>query len=323
MHALASKASANKGIGHISQNEMCATVFGFMGYALIRPEMLGIYNSAEEDREGFVHFWAVIGHMLGIEDKYNICLFPMDVVEAICRIYLRHFFMLWLQLETPLFKKMVKAVIDGLGRDLLPLASCESSLFLAKRIAGIPGYQYGVDLKKEIEFKNYFDEHDLTMMKDSFKNRTGYDYLNEVSFINNFYLIDIKKLDECQEMSEENSIENQLDNMDDNRNIFGVFKKLDSDSNNNSEIIQNFKGLVDLFELKHHSELLLTEMSVEDFPKYLNDNKFKNLSWKDQMLVRHNIFMNDKMKNKFIKNTAEYLLSSVIKKIVNVAEGRK
>lgn len=81
MHLLASKASLKKGNQIIVQTEMTLTQFGFMGYALVRPHLLGIKHDNNEDRESFVHFWAVIGCMLGIEDQFNMCLFELEVVQ--------------------------------------------------------------------------------------------------------------------------------------------------------------------------------------------------------------------------------------------------
>jgi hypothetical protein len=60
---------------------MVITQFGFMGYALIRPDFLGIHHGNDEDREGFVHLWAVVGSLLGIKDEFNLCLHQLSVVE--------------------------------------------------------------------------------------------------------------------------------------------------------------------------------------------------------------------------------------------------
>jgi hypothetical protein len=81
MHLLASRASAKNGYEVISQCLMAWTQFGFMGFALVKPHMLGIRHDNKEDREGFVHFWAVIGAMLGIKDEFNMCLHSLEVVE--------------------------------------------------------------------------------------------------------------------------------------------------------------------------------------------------------------------------------------------------
>ena len=81
MHLFASRAAANEGYDVIPQCAMAMTKFGFMGFALVKPHLLGIKHDNREDREGFVHFWAVIGSMLGIKDEFNMCLFPLEVVE--------------------------------------------------------------------------------------------------------------------------------------------------------------------------------------------------------------------------------------------------
>lgn len=82
MHLLTSRSMQEKGLGMISQAAMAMTKFGFMGYALVRPHLLGIKYDNKEDREAFVHLWAVIGHMLGVKDEFNMCLHPLEVVET-------------------------------------------------------------------------------------------------------------------------------------------------------------------------------------------------------------------------------------------------
>lgn len=67
-HCHATRKASKAGYGNISQRDMALTQFGFMGFALLRPKELGISGS-EADFEGFVHFWRVIGHFLGIKDK--------------------------------------------------------------------------------------------------------------------------------------------------------------------------------------------------------------------------------------------------------------
>jgi len=81
MHLAASNASLESGGLGIPQMFMSFTTFGFMGYALIKPHLLGIKHDCEEDREAYVHMWAVITSMLGIKDEYNMCLHKLEVVE--------------------------------------------------------------------------------------------------------------------------------------------------------------------------------------------------------------------------------------------------
>lgn len=82
MHFMASKAADKHKLGIIAQTSMSVTQFAFMGYALIRPHLLGLKHDNDDDRRAFVHFWAVIGYMLGIKDEFNMCLHPLNVVET-------------------------------------------------------------------------------------------------------------------------------------------------------------------------------------------------------------------------------------------------
>lgn len=48
---------------------MALAQFGFMGFTLVAGDELGVNNSSEE-LEGLIHFWRVVGSMLGMEDKF-------------------------------------------------------------------------------------------------------------------------------------------------------------------------------------------------------------------------------------------------------------
>lgn len=48
---------------------MALAQFGFMGFTLLGGDYLGVNNNFEE-LEGLIHFWRVIGSMLGMEDKF-------------------------------------------------------------------------------------------------------------------------------------------------------------------------------------------------------------------------------------------------------------
>lgn len=48
---------------------MALTQFGFMGFAVCRTKLVGIYGADEKDLEDFIHVWRVIGHVMGIEER--------------------------------------------------------------------------------------------------------------------------------------------------------------------------------------------------------------------------------------------------------------
>ena len=69
---------------YISQYDMAITQWSFMALPILFPKKLGIRGTKEEDFIGFIHLWAVIGYLLGIQDNYNICL-QRDLTE--CKEY--------------------------------------------------------------------------------------------------------------------------------------------------------------------------------------------------------------------------------------------
>ncbi|XP_053685354.1 uncharacterized protein LOC128734961 [Sabethes cyaneus] len=266
MHLNASKKSDEKRTGFITQAEIAFTTFGFMGYALVRPHLLGIRYDNDDDREALVHFWAVIGAMLGVQDQYNICLPKLAVVEMICHMCLRYIFMPLLQFESPLFRKMISAVVDGLG-EFVPFDSYDSVIWFVRRVAGIPGYQYGVDIEKETICRRIYSDEELASMRAVYLGKAGYEYMDSAIFDARILLFDVKKVSEVCEVNQ-NSLEKST--------VTGVYSELHEDGMKKKKVLAN------LLELSHDEELVITAVDDEEnWRSYLNDSKLKNLSNKD------------------------------------------
>jgi hypothetical protein len=52
---------------------------------VLYPKKLGAFDATKEELEGLVHLWAVLGHILGIKDEYNICLGGLELCKQKCR----------------------------------------------------------------------------------------------------------------------------------------------------------------------------------------------------------------------------------------------
>lgn len=72
-HCVAFRRSSEAGLNRVSQLDMALAQFGFMGFTLLGGDYLGVNNNFEE-LEGLIHFWRVIGSMLGMEDKFVHCI---------------------------------------------------------------------------------------------------------------------------------------------------------------------------------------------------------------------------------------------------------
>lgn len=62
---------------NISQFDMVFTALASFTAMWIRPEMFGIKNR-EKEMAGIVHLWALFSKQLGVEDRFNICLEPLN-----------------------------------------------------------------------------------------------------------------------------------------------------------------------------------------------------------------------------------------------------
>lgn len=175
MHARASKLVRGQNIAPISQTELAVTTFGFMGYALIRPHYFGIRDDCPEDREAFVYFWAVIGHMLGVKEQYNMCLHSLPVVEIICLITMQYFFTPFLHFETCDFRHMIMAILDGMS-DFLPNMTYDFQLFRVRRIAGVTGYQYRMNSEKDRMCRQVFNDQEMGEIRKFMMLRYGFDF---------------------------------------------------------------------------------------------------------------------------------------------------
>ncbi|XP_060532375.1 uncharacterized protein LOC132705646 isoform X1 [Cylas formicarius] len=84
MHNVASKKAQIALHYRISQKDMAVTQFGFMGFLLSRPNLIGVHSTSNEDIKGVVHLWRVVGYILGIDDEFNICRESVEETRAIC-----------------------------------------------------------------------------------------------------------------------------------------------------------------------------------------------------------------------------------------------
>jgi hypothetical protein len=189
----------------------------------------------------------------------------------------------------------------------LPFSTYESRLFLARRLAGVPGYQYDVDMSKEFFQRQIFTSDEVKKLVKEFQNIPGHEYRKHIVFDAKMYLLEIQRIDELKSSDSETN----LDSIDENRNIFGLYKDL---NDNNNESLQDkwgedTKALMTFLDLKHPSELLITEVDETNIGRYLNDRKYKELSLYDQHLVRVAIHQINMIDNRFMRPLYEAGLS--------------
>lgn len=281
----------------------------------MRPHLLGISHDNDEDREAFVHFWAVMGHLLGVADEYNMCLYPLKVVEIICKFMLRYIFIPLLQFESPLFKEMVTALLEGLS-DFMPHMTYDIQMFTVKRVIGVPGYQFDVDLTKEVLCRPLLTIDDIRELHKFFITIPNYQHF-DITFNEGVPLIEIQRANSGDPYPiDDRDISQTLDNMDNNRNVMGKYR------NNSKEINENplFKYLG--LHADDHVDIKFTDNN-KDWRDYLNDTKFYDLSTKDQFVVRWRCRMMKFYSHNFGRYLCESGLSVVLFIIKKFHESKK
>lgn len=148
-HATSSKAAKRKGAGMISQKDMALTQFGFMGYITLKPDILGIQVS-RKNFEAFIHFWRVIGHMVGIEDRFNLCTDAWETSKSRLECVLEDIYKPALENTSPHFDLMANALIDGLWC-FNPMLNPPSILYYTKYMTKCTGYVYYENCLEAIE----------------------------------------------------------------------------------------------------------------------------------------------------------------------------
>ncbi|XP_020710158.3 uncharacterized protein LOC105689712 [Athalia rosae] len=112
-HSAASQRSKKAGCGGITHRDMAFTQYGFIGSILIIPETLGLTNT-HRDRDGINHVWRVLGHMLGISDRLNICRKTEAETTELCKRLQIEVFGKYMREQSSQFLKMTEALLDGM-----------------------------------------------------------------------------------------------------------------------------------------------------------------------------------------------------------------
>lgn len=146
-HCVAFRRSTEAGIHKPTQLDMALAQFGFIGYTMISGEYLGVKTTSEE-MEGVVHLWRVIGSMLGMDDKFNLCAGTVEETRALCLRLLEDVFIPSLAKKNEYFDEMGNAMLQSLwpiNFNIEPLAFMTFTLYLASSTARNNNYSIEID----------------------------------------------------------------------------------------------------------------------------------------------------------------------------------
>lgn len=157
-----------------------------------------------------------------------------------------------IQLETSTTAKLRRAFLDGFS-DYLPFTSYSSSMFMLKRLAGVPGYQYKV--QNETLQRQIFTAEEIRMISREYETRIDHEYRKYLTFYDKVLL------------------------------IYSDFE-LPPKVKGNFEIKKHFEKI-----LRDEIPSNLTFSAVDDSAIVFDDENYKSLSFRDKMFVSLNIFL--------------------------------
>ncbi|KAG7201633.1 hypothetical protein KM043_004369 [Ampulex compressa] len=134
-HVMNSKRSQNAGFGGIHQKDMAITQFGFIGYVLLAAQDLGLSDTFEE-RKAYIHFWRVTGHLLGIDDRINICRKSVEETTELCKMMMKDILKKEILQAPPEYLEMLRTIVDGMWYIDITL-NTDAFIALTYRLTGI------------------------------------------------------------------------------------------------------------------------------------------------------------------------------------------
>ncbi|XP_075983454.1 uncharacterized protein LOC142981426 [Anticarsia gemmatalis] len=151
-HLRASLSSKLKGTGVVSQRDIALTMFGFIGYSTVKPDKFGIRQLKEGDLDAYNYFWRVIGQMIGLEDRYNICRGSYYETLEVCELLLDRVFTPCLENVPEYFEHMARVMLDGMW-SVNPTVDVDGFMFTCRALANVPGYIYTENDRVQLQRK--------------------------------------------------------------------------------------------------------------------------------------------------------------------------
>lgn len=155
-HCIVFRRSFEAGINKVSQSDMTYAQFGFIGYIILCSEHLGIYTT-DEEMDGLVHFWRVIGCVLGMEDKYNLCMETVEETRALCSKILNEVFLTSMINYKKNFDEMGHILLNGLW-PVLPALDPSSFNALTLYLASLADVNNNHNIKIDYDSMSFYSK---------------------------------------------------------------------------------------------------------------------------------------------------------------------
>lgn len=122
----------------INQRDMAVTQNSFMGHVITCYTQFGMPYDPE-NMLAMCHLWRVVGYMLGIEDRFNLCNGDLPTVTARSNAIFRHMIIPGLLQAPTDFQMMTEAYFNGI-QGISSEFETEKFIFITQRLSQVPGY---------------------------------------------------------------------------------------------------------------------------------------------------------------------------------------
>ncbi|XP_072945683.1 uncharacterized protein [Epargyreus clarus] len=155
-HLRAGTAATLAGHGMVSQRDLALTLFGFMGFSVLKPDHFYIRQTKSGDWEGYNMFWKTIAHMIGLKDRYNICRRNIDETREVCQIIQERVFLPCLENVPEYFEHTTFVLLHGLNI-VNSFLDPGAALFATRYLVEVPGYMYTEE--ERVAFQEKLRDH--------------------------------------------------------------------------------------------------------------------------------------------------------------------
>ncbi|XP_013167689.1 PREDICTED: uncharacterized protein LOC106117794 [Papilio xuthus] len=138
-HIKNGRAARLKKKGTVSQRDVALTLFSLVGPGILKPDRFGIRQLEADDWEAYNHYWAVIGYMLGLEDRYNVCRRNIYETRQVFQLLLDRVFVPCLENVPEYFEHMARVMMDGLWA-VMGATESDSLMYITKNLFDVPGF---------------------------------------------------------------------------------------------------------------------------------------------------------------------------------------
>lgn len=134
------RASKQSQLSFISQRDLALMQFCVIGFMVSRSRFLGIC-ATDEQMSALCHYWHVIGSMVGLQDKYNLCGNSMNISGS--RIQqVKELFASYLQGPAGLYEDQSREFVNGVRCFVPYYINYDSVRYFVSTMAEAQGYEY-------------------------------------------------------------------------------------------------------------------------------------------------------------------------------------